>query len=296
MSNVYPLLPKLAIHRQFIDDFIAEETPCFALGMIEERKQKLGLMALRPGQAIPPEITEPGFNFGHSLLGNAHFEVVHFAFEFYGFCTYNVLINPNNPLVQTVLNTMIDSGEYFVLVMGANKGVTAFRSQIGQQDLAGLTDNLVRIKNSTTSESQYQQALNQFQKNPYPPGQLLTWACRDNAGYLDITADRLEMTPPGTRGGTVPAGDDTYRVSQRRVLAELLDKKVNGLVKTGVSDDSILLSHMAADMPMFKQLMDLSDKDEMNELCAAYPGLYRFAKLLERIAAGIQSGDIDVPS
>jgi hypothetical protein len=80
------------------------------------------------------------------------------------------------------------------------------------------------------------------------------------------------------------------------VLAELLDKKVNGLVKTGVSDDSILLSHMETDMPLFKQLMDLSDKDEMNELCAAYPGLYRFAKLLERIAAGIQSGDIDIPS
>jgi hypothetical protein len=287
MTNVHPLLPKLAIHRQFIDDFIAEETPCFALGMIEERKQKLGLLALRPRKTIPPEITESGFNFGHSLLGNAHFEVVHFAFEFYGFCIYNVLINPNNPLVQAVLDTMIGSGEYFVLVIGANQGVTAFRSQIGQQDLAGLTDNLVRIKNSTTSESQYQQALNQFQKNPFPPGQLLTWVCRDNPGYLDIPADRLEMTAAGTRGGAVTASDETDRVSQRRALAELLDKKVNGLVNTGVCDDFILLSHMAADMSLFKQLMDLSDKDEMNGLCVVYPGLYRYAKLFERIATGI---------
>ena len=110
MSNVRPLLPKLALHRQFIDDFVAARPPCFALGMIEERKQKLGLLALRSGEIIPPEIMEPGFNFGHSLLGNAHFEVVHFAFAFYGFRTYNVLINPNNPLVQVVLDIMIDSG------------------------------------------------------------------------------------------------------------------------------------------------------------------------------------------
>jgi hypothetical protein len=295
MNNVHTLLPKLAIHRQFIDDFIVEETPCFALSMIEERKQKLGLMALRPGQVIPPEITEPGFNFGHSLLGNAHFEVVHFAFEFYGFATYNVLINPNNPLVRAVLDTMIGSGEYFVLVIGVNQGVTAFRSQIGQQDLVGLTDNLVRIKNSTTSDTQYQQALNQFQKNPFPPGQLLTWVCGDNVGYLDITADRLEITPAASHGGTAPVGDDTCRVSQRRTLAELLDRKVNGLLNTGVSDDFILLSHMAADMPLFKQLMDLSDKDEMNDLCAVYPGLYRYAKLLEKIATGIPSGEIEVP-
>ena len=34
--------------------------------------------------------------FGHSLLGTAAYEVIHFAFMFYGFVTYNVLINPNN--------------------------------------------------------------------------------------------------------------------------------------------------------------------------------------------------------
>ena len=57
----------------------------------------------------------------------------------------------------------------------------------------------------------------------------------------------------------------------------------------------MLLSHMAPDMPLFKRLMDLSDGDDMNDLCNVYPGLYGFAKLLERIATGIQSGDIEVP-
>lgn len=295
MSNVYPLLPKLTIHRQFIDDFVAARAPCFALGMIEERKQKLGLLALRPREIIPTEITEPGFNFGHSLLSNAHFEVVHFAFEFYGFGTYNALLNPNNPLVQAVLDIMIDSGEYFFLAIGPDQGVTAFRSEIGQENLAGITDNLARIKSSTTSDTQYQHTLSQFQKRPFPPGQLLTWVCRDNVGYLDITTDRLEMTPASPCGGSVPASDDTYRVSQRRALAELLDSKVNELMRAGVADDFMLLSHMAPDMPLFKRLMDLSDGDGMDDLCAVYPGLYRFAKLLELIAAGIQSGDIEVP-
>lgn len=296
MSNVYPLLPKLTVHRQFIDDFLAARAPCFALGMIEERKQKLGLLALRPGKIIPLEITAPGFNFGHSLLGNTYYEVVHFAFEFYDFGTYNVLINPNNPLAQAVLDSMIDIGEYFFLAIGPNQGVTAFRSEIGAETLAGITDNLARIKRSTTSDAQYQQALSQFQKRLLPPGQLLSWVCRDNVGYLDIASDPLEMTPAASNcGETISAGDNTYRVSQRRALAELLDGKVNELDRAGITDDFMLLSHMAPDMPLFKRLMDLSDGDDMNDLCNVYPGLYRFAKLLERIATGIQSGDIEVP-
>jgi hypothetical protein len=34
---------------------------------------------------------------GHGMLGNDNFEVLHFVFQFYGFETYNALINPNNP-------------------------------------------------------------------------------------------------------------------------------------------------------------------------------------------------------
>ncbi len=146
-----------------------------------------------------------------------------------------------------------------------------------------------------TSDAHYQQVLSQFQKRPLPPGQLLSWVCRDNEGYLDIASDPLEMTPAANRGETQSAGDVASHVSQRRALAELLDGKVNELMRAGITDDVILLSHMASDMSLFKQLMDLSNGDGMNDLCAVYPGLYRFAKLLERIATGIQSGEIEVP-
>ena len=76
MSNVYPFLPKLTMNGQFIRDFIAAESPCFALGLVEERKQQCGFLALRPDEVIPPEISAVGFNFGHALLGTAEFEVI----------------------------------------------------------------------------------------------------------------------------------------------------------------------------------------------------------------------------
>jgi hypothetical protein len=75
-------------------DFMAEESPCFALGLVEERKQTCGFLALRPAEVIPPEISGLGFNFGHALLGTTEFEVIQFVFHFYGFETYNMLVNP----------------------------------------------------------------------------------------------------------------------------------------------------------------------------------------------------------
>jgi hypothetical protein len=51
---------------------------------------------LRPAEVIPPEISGLGFNFGHALLGTTEFEVIQFVFHFYGFETYNNLVNPNN--------------------------------------------------------------------------------------------------------------------------------------------------------------------------------------------------------
>lgn len=295
MSNIYPLLPKLTANRQFISDFVAAKAPCFALGMVEERKQKLGLMALRPSGAIPPETMALGFNFGHSLLGDGHFEVVHFAFGFYGFGTYNVLLNPNNPLARAVLGSMVDGGEYFFLAVSPDRHVTAFRSEIGQDNLVYLKDNLARIRNSATTDMQYQQALGQFQKRPSPPGQLLTWVCRDNIGYLDLTADRLEMMPAASAPKTVPPKADAGLVGQRHRLAEHLDSKVGGLVRAGMGDGLMLLAGMALEMPLFKRLMDLSGAGGMDDLWGAYPNLYHFTELLGRIADGIRSGDIKGP-
>ena len=56
----------------------------------------------------------------------------------------------------------------------------------------------------------------------------------------------------GSAATSVATSDGTYRVSQRRALAKLLDSRVNELRWEGVADDFIL------------RLMDLSDGEGMN--------------------------------
>ena len=445
MSNVYSFLPKLTVNRQFIGDFLAAQSPCFALGLVEERKQQRGFLALRPGETIPSAASDAGFNFGHSLRGKANAPLIHFAFEFYGFGTYNALVNPNNPLVQTVLRTMVESGDYFFFAIGPDQYVTAFRSEIGEQDLAGLKTNLKRTLGASTTDAQYRQAVAQFQRNPDPPGRLLTWVCADNAAYLDLSQDRLEMCPsasdpvkvatqrkrapeksspelnwhplsmlhtiamlideeldgaeeqqatllkarewphvlddeivhrlltlftdelefipihreqlmrwraaspppaqrdeierltkqldrlevvlkevltlakelePGTIDAILrmedgelglalfegrmapPDGEplsEDLRVREAWAIAELLDARVEELEEEGIHHLE-LLAEMAPQLPLFKRLMEIAGEDDFEELYEEFPGLYHLAELLERVAAGIQSGDIKVPS
>ena len=195
MNNVSPLLPKLVVNGQFMRDFMTAATPCCALSVIEDRKQQSGLLALRLDDVIPREVADWGFRFGHSLLGTARFEVVHFAFEFYGFKTYNVLLNPNNPLVQAVLSMMLSSGGYFFFVLNSDTSVTAFREAFAEDMLGSLMMNLPRIQHSQTTDAEYRQAVAHFSQHPYPQGQMLDWVCCDDAGYLDLSRDRLELNP-----------------------------------------------------------------------------------------------------
>jgi hypothetical protein len=108
---------------------------------------------------------------------------------------WSATFNPNNRLVKKVLMRMVESGDYFFFAISPNQSVTAFRSEIGQKNLAGLSTNLRQIQGSTTTDGQYQRALARFRRRPDPPGQVLNWVCRDNLSYLDLTQNRLEMDP-----------------------------------------------------------------------------------------------------
>jgi hypothetical protein len=129
------------------------------------------------------------------LLGTSAFEVVHFAFAFYGFEVYNVLVNPNNPLVRTVLTTMVESGDYFFFALTRTALPPYSARKSGKRNLVGLTTNLPRIQCSTTTETQYRRAVSAFEKHPQPPGVMLHWVCQDSVEYLDLTRDRLKLTP-----------------------------------------------------------------------------------------------------
>jgi hypothetical protein len=90
-------------------------------------------------------------------------------------------------VAHSVLSTMIDTGDYFSLALGSDRRATAFRSEIGTPNLAGLKSNLSRIQGSATTDAQYRQAISQFERQPDPPGTLLTWVCRNN---LNISSFR----------------------------------------------------------------------------------------------------------
>jgi len=188
------MLPTLTVNGRFMREFTTAEAPCFALGMAEEGRRRCGFVALRPNGVIPSEVSSGGFRFGHGMLGNDTIEVIHFAFQFYGFKTYNALINPSNPMAQAVITAMVESGDYFFFALDSDESTTAFRSEIGEGNLMTFKNSLARIQRSTTTEAQYAKAVAFFARNPEPPGPLLHWVCRD-AEYLNLAEDRLELIP-----------------------------------------------------------------------------------------------------
>ena len=104
------------------------------------------------------------------MLGTDAFEVVQLTFQFVGFKTYHVLVNPSSAVAQRALATMVQSGEYFIIVVGLDRRVQAFRSEVGQADLDGLKANWARLSTSTTTEAQYRSALATFSRSPDPLG------------------------------------------------------------------------------------------------------------------------------
>ena len=195
MSTTQPLRPGLVVNRLFMQVFLSADPPCLALGMVEAQQRLCGMLALRLDEVIPAAIADRGFEFGHALFGNTTFAVLQLVFAFPGFQTYNVLINPNNLVVQAVLRTMLDDGDYFFFALQPEGQVTAFRAEIGSDSLAVLRANRARLQTSTTTDAQYQQALTSFAAHPAPAGVLLPWVCRETVAALDLSTDRLTLTP-----------------------------------------------------------------------------------------------------
>src|ERR1019366_7704994 len=193
MTPVHPMLPTLTANRQFMMGFIATEPPCLAPGLVEVEGSQCAMITLRLNQALPREVSTAGFAFGHTLYGGGSWEVVHFAFGFYGFATYNVLINPGDPVASLVLSTMIRTGDYFFLALDSDHSTTAFRSDVAPDNLIWLKANMVRIQASTTTDTQYRLAVSSFAQRSDPPGTMLTWVCRNNADYLDLAEDPLTL-------------------------------------------------------------------------------------------------------
>jgi hypothetical protein len=51
---------------------------------------------------------------------------------------------------------MVEGGDYFFFALSVSGRVAAFRTEIGQETLSQVKANLSRIRQSTTTESQYE--------------------------------------------------------------------------------------------------------------------------------------------
>jgi hypothetical protein len=67
-----------------------------------------------------------------------------------------------------------------------------------------LSAYLPRLLGSTTSPTQYLKALARFRREPFPPGRVLDWVCRDDERAFDAKADRVELRPAQEPSASAP--------------------------------------------------------------------------------------------
>jgi hypothetical protein len=96
---------------------------------------------------------------------------------------------------------------------------------------------------------------------------------------------------------TASAAGEKHRMSltadQRRIAAKI-DTRVRKLMRAGKDHMAIMVA-MADHMPAFHQLLSAAQPGDIDQLAREFSGFYRYAKIIESLAAGIQSGAIPVP-
>ncbi len=102
---------------------------------------------------------------------------------------------------------------------------------------------------------------------------------------------------PEGRGwyGTGTATEDQAALTADQLkTAAAIDSRVLGLLISGC-DDMTIFAEMSGDMPKFQWLMDTTTRKGLAELCRRFEGFYHYAQILEGLASGFASGEIEVP-
>ncbi len=82
--------------------------------------------------------------------------------------------------------------------------------------------------------------------------------------------------------------------NQQLWVAGKIDTRMQKLIRAG-KDNMTVMAAMADHMPAFHQLLNTAQPADIDQLARRFPGFYRYAKILESLASGIQSGAIPVP-
>lgn len=190
-------LPELILNRKFMTDFAKADALCFAMGLVETDGRETGFLAMRPEKAIPSEFLSMGLAFGHRIIGGHGNMLCQFVFSIYGYKQYSAFVNPANRMVRDVLDIMVQQQDYFFFILNPDGRASAFRSDLGEENLSGLSDNLPAMYAATTAHNTYEAAVEKFRKAPDPPGPVLNWVCRNNPAYFHLDTDPMVLPPAG---------------------------------------------------------------------------------------------------
>ncbi|MBF1962316.1 arylsulfatase regulator [Enterobacter hormaechei] len=82
--------------------------------------------------------------------------------------------------------------------------------------------------------------------------------------------------------------------AEQRQLAKMVHDYASRFPLTE-NGDALLLQSCYDYMEAFKRVIDSASKIQMDYICLQYPGYFRFAKWMERLAQGIADEVIEVP-
>ena len=104
-----------------------------------------------------------------------------------------MIINIGMSLKKVIrtINTIVD------LLKSKNKSTQNELNNVKREFkiLKELKTNFERFGQTSESPEYYEKLCREFKKKPTPPGRVFNWVCRNNPTYLDLTMNRLELTP-----------------------------------------------------------------------------------------------------
>lgn len=189
---------KFVVNLDFMAEFQKSAAPCFALGIVEIDDHPTPVLAIKTKQPLPADVLSGEFEFGHALHGTTDTMLLQFTFQFYGHSGYQTLLNPANPMVQSVISTLVTSGQSVVLISTPGKPNSLFRAGVDHENLAGMREVLAAMPSVTTTDGRYERQVRVFKRNEASSGTMLKWVCRDNLDYLDVQKNPYMMDPTGT--------------------------------------------------------------------------------------------------
>ena len=77
-------------------------------------------------------------------------------------------------------------------------------------------------------------------------------------------------------------------------LISFIDQKVKDILSSGGNEISVMIS-LLDEMPRVKNIIDSTDKEELNKYCDSHDVFYQYMKILENTASAIASGSKKIP-